>query len=818
MPRIVQIGFPCHTKEPTYISVKFIKTNAHHVVNAEAGELESSSGAHYIFETLRLKETTSSQYFSFEQFPLYDTSHMPKTLYNGDSDGAACALAVAAGDELNEIDGDVPIVLVSCAIKQTKQKEELKGIRLEPVATIKSNGKQQVNIGSLESKWEATQKAFHNNKSKGAALVLIKSEADKLGEKLDIVPIEVQNFKVSSLENQNGPKLVSVETYDAPVLANCLNIPGAILSPPPKIQDIFPDIEEPVPDTGIVPRIEPWDRALTRLVENQTSKIPQRLGTLAGFDRQSFLFIVESDQPKATYNELRRYERLLFDACRSRAKENFYKTRFWLPMSHSSFPNGPNNADDFFQAVVPSHHIHAEYFKKKGNIEEELIVGFHFSLYADELKPDVYQCLINWCKRIFHGFEVSSEQIPSNFTYTPQTANPAVVIEIVSPDGQVRQEIFQQFQRGLSLLNLPCPPVCFGLLYESADHVPEFVEVEQQEMSLKNGLLDFRKRSTVQPAIGTKLVSCLVSILENEQFFNDFASNPKLNPLFVAYNYYIDNNREAFKKTSCTASELLEDITCFSKLAGLDLNPLLDSFFYAIKTYKPIWIVAWIEALMEKRTPELFAIALSHAVQTGGECNNCMDQIVYMCFKFIQSALTSKSFISDGEKLQQEIDKIIPDSQAFYPVSECPKVSIADSFCFAILRYERSCKDKKTSQISELLLKKLHPNVTDQWNCIYSDGMNECNSLTSDQMIYLLTNGIHLDLKDALKLSIENSGDPRSQKVVGQLKFTSDEIEHLISWERDLRAIFGLLTPDEYVELAKDQRAVMKIKHLRQEN
>lgn len=234
----IRIGYPIDAAREkfAYVLVKSVPSKNSFVIGGQSSLLRNESGA---WHSKRLAELS----IPFSKIPNFAFLHIdPLNLFNigynhlspenittnGDSDGAACALACAGYDLFDfEKDKDTPIILISCSIFQRNEEDGYYGLTLKPVTDKQYDDNK--NLKSLENKWKATLAA---TKEYGGALVLHKEDADLLIKSDVFKNLKTDHCEALTKYLQKGflqryPILVAVSDDEMPFLAECLGIHDA---------------------------------------------------------------------------------------------------------------------------------------------------------------------------------------------------------------------------------------------------------------------------------------------------------------------------------------------------------------------------------------------------------------------------------------------------------------------------------------------------------------------------------------------------------------------------------------------------------------
>lgn len=218
-----RLGFPLESipGKPAYILVAAVHSRNHFVVGGRPGALREGSGASRA-AGIAPTEITEAYKLRFTPSPPPPDSTTPAQLpYGGNSDGAACALALA--NPAGYIGEGGPAVLVSCSINQFNPHHAFHGLKLASVTD--DSQPYQKNTKSLLSKWEAAEKL---NVYTGSALVLHRTDAALLAEN--------RGIKLRSLDALEKIKpgktlLIGVRENDLSNLAFILNGDPELFTP-----------------------------------------------------------------------------------------------------------------------------------------------------------------------------------------------------------------------------------------------------------------------------------------------------------------------------------------------------------------------------------------------------------------------------------------------------------------------------------------------------------------------------------------------------------------------------------------------------------
>ncbi|BBM84195.1 hypothetical protein [Candidatus Uabimicrobium amorphum] len=225
------LGFPLESStEPSYILVQCVSGTRHSVVSGKPGSrLVRDSGAEYVCQLAEPSMRRQKFRLNFQMIPSpenianCDAENLP---YYGNSDGAACCLAVAAGPDHFDFFAKSPVILVSCSVWQPNTNWEFEGLKL---GCVTDHSRESESLDSLVSKWEATQKASWRY---GGALILHEKDARILANSLNLNLYSCDVLKEKKNFVPGEPLLVSITDNGFVKLANIFNIPTKIFAEP----------------------------------------------------------------------------------------------------------------------------------------------------------------------------------------------------------------------------------------------------------------------------------------------------------------------------------------------------------------------------------------------------------------------------------------------------------------------------------------------------------------------------------------------------------------------------------------------------------
>ena len=520
-------------------------------------------------------------------------------------------------------------------------------------------------------------------------------------------------------------------------------------------------------------------------VVERNQSAPVDLGTVWGLQRSSFIGVCAGTNRQEVYDGLNNLERALFETGNEEPDAARLSSRWWLQIDPKLYPNGPQSVADVWRSLKDKSDDRAWYLEYE-TLPGSVIPGFLIDLDAtdkEELKQSIESVRL-WCDAL------ANKMFPDR--------DISIVVQV--NDGENPQTLAKSVLNELSSLNGTLPLEAFYSGIERVSH--------QKEPLNANG--SYHKRSPLEAApadtLGGHFCSWILQIHSSEENWPKLEQQPEIIKLFRVLKGSTTPNDHKVPKLS-HPDDVVADLDQITEILGTQgrsagSDDIDRQFLELVRDCLPEHLPALVWAYRNSSRVQAWRQALLMAIK-----ENLIDS----------GAAGSESFLQSSLKVGSEPDEAY---RGLLHADAGFRDSIVDRLVQRLLRSYMTARSAETESLLKRVVAEPGLGPATKAVCkLFLGQMTLREFLRSEgREAHLIA--LHAGCDFAFSLAEIDYVDIDNVDLwllMASLPASKKRIAELLKLENRERAVFGLITADEWQGMRSDQGFMTKLAAARQE-